>query len=212
MKKFTKEGLLNTYIENDFGKLRELYINACISAGFENHRGGETINWYNLSFVGTCWSDWRIGQTRDISGKLEHNRELTLADFEEEEEPKMETKYKYTLVDMSPEEIYRAMLDGEVFYENGGTIEFDGIQFLRTLSNGGRQAILGIENDNQICCREEIKWQDEVLSYLRKDSVDGFEIELPTAITLSFDDDFYLTDSEFLEMCRVALRATGELK
>ena len=81
--------------------------------------------------------------------------------------------------------------------------------------SGLREVLYGdlFVEEGRLLTREKVKWQDEVLDYLRMPSVDGFEEELPTKITVSFDDeDFYLTDSEFLEAARIALKAVGELK
>lgn len=59
---------------------------------------------------------------------------------------------------------------------------------------------------------KEIDWHSELDSYLNKPSDDGFEKELPTRVRITLNDiEFHLTDSEYLESCRVVLRANGEL-
>lgn len=59
---------------------------------------------------------------------------------------------------------------------------------------------------------KEIDWHSELDSYLNKPSDDGFEKELPTRVCITLNDiEFHLTGSEYLESCRVALRANGEL-
>ena len=215
----TRKELRKTYIRNT-GKLAEIWVKMTDCGGM--------ASWAESYYL-CCGSNGEImfmpkythlgEQSSIIWFENEGYRELTLADFEPEStsepEVKPTPKYNYVLVDKSPEEIYRAMLDGEVFYEHDGEVEvyFDGDSFLsRDTNNGARKFIKGIPKDNQICTRKEVKWKDEVLDYLRMPSVNGFEEELPTKITVSFDgEDFYLTGSEFLEAARVALKATGEL-
>ncbi len=59
---------------------------------------------------------------------------------------------------------------------------------------------------------KEPTWQDEIISYLKIPSKEGFVEELPSTIEVNFKEEiFYLTESEYLEMCRIALRAKGEI-
>ncbi len=85
MKKFTKEELMNTYIVNDHGELREKYINACISVGYAPQRGG--IEPYDRSFI-KAEPTWlrtvvgRIAQTY-LREAISDCTEITLEDFKD---------------------------------------------------------------------------------------------------------------------------------
>ncbi|CAM0041180.1 hypothetical protein VPHK460_0040 [Vibrio phage K460] len=205
----TKEDLMNTYVKNPCEALETLYLTTCEGFGIKWRLGQQPTE---LQGYYRCFGVDK--KTNSICVDVE-GTELTLADFEPEvvaaSEVKPTTKYKYTLVDKSPEEIYRAMLDGEVFYLDDCEMFWEDGSFW--LDKDGGTRVTNIDNSDQICTRKEVKWQDEVLDCLRMPSVDGFEEELPTKITVSFDgEDFYLTDSEFLEAARAALKATGEIK
>ncbi len=89
MKKFTKEELMNTYIVNDCGELREKYVNACISAGYEHQRSNlkHSLSYYVLPFISNN-SEWPweraecIGQTNS-QGAISNCTEITLKDFKD---------------------------------------------------------------------------------------------------------------------------------
>ncbi len=90
MKKFTKEELMNTYIVNDHGELREKYVNACISAGhylmFRSYLEHSLLH-YDLSFISNN-SEWPwaraecIGQTNSREA-ISDCTEITLEDFKD---------------------------------------------------------------------------------------------------------------------------------
>ncbi len=89
MKKFTKEELMDTYIVNDHGELREKYVNACISAGYEHQRSNleHSLLHYDLSFISNN-SEWPwarvecIGQTNSQEA-ISNCTEITLEDFKD---------------------------------------------------------------------------------------------------------------------------------
>lgn len=212
----TKEDLLNTRIRFKEGSaLVEKYVSLAEYLGIRvTHSCMSIYEWaVNNKATWLCIDSkdksvyYRLDkdiQDLDFSGNSPVNyRELTLEDFEPEEvQPAITsvTKYKYTLVDKSPEEIYRAMLDGEVFYEEEGEVElrFDGVQFIsKDLKTSVRVYIKSIPEDNQICIREEVKWQDEVENLLDSNGV---------------ADILKLTPEKFLEAARIALKATGEIE
>ena len=82
-----KEDLINTYIENDFGELRDLYINKAAELGFD-HQGGEyrDMHWYKLRFIGITDDNLspnanRLGQTDVDNVRLSTGKKLTLSDL-----------------------------------------------------------------------------------------------------------------------------------
>ena len=199
-------------------RLKEL----CEGVGWEhatwsNCYFDESTEFFMCGWLGRFLATHDI-KDEDCSKEFYNLREVEYEDLfavEEKELPEPEVKptpkYKYTLVDKSPEEIYRAMLDGETFYEDNGEVElsFDGFQFLsKDTNNGARITLKCITNDNQICTREEIKWQNEVANYLNKcKSGVGF-----LDVAVHCGNEFSLSNEDFLEAARIALKATGELK
>lgn len=93
-----KEDLINTYIKNDFGELRHLYIKKAIELGFahQNYKDRE-VDWYDFGYIGICtrWGDDMIGQTDhdDWSLKGSKFRKLNLSDL------KPRTKVEYEKVE-----------------------------------------------------------------------------------------------------------------
>lgn len=217
----SKEKLLKGYIRNDIkkgGKLFNKWKEACLLYKFGT-------NWMPRSVEETfkesevCYID-RFG---DLNGArvlayFKMNApdyvELTLEDFEEEEEvgkPEV-NKYKYVPVEVESIFDLREMFEkGELYFRWLGNPE----------KGSGGVGYDQITNENMLICRyeegrllvrEEVSWQDEVLDYLKKPSEEGFEDELPSKFRVDYENNsFYLVDSEFLEMCRVALRTNGEL-
>jgi len=147
------------------------------------------------------WED-----NEDTSEEFTNLREVLYEDvFVKEEKAKEETmttcKYKYEkLITDSISELF------ELFTKDG-LYASDSEDRITTV-----EELLEMHRNESIYTREEVQWQKDLLDYLRMPSAEGFEEELPTRITVSFDgEDFYLTDSEFLEAARVALRNIGEL-
>lgn len=125
------------------------------------------------------------------------------------EEPNAKN-YKYVPVEVESIFDLRNMFeDGKLYFEDAN--QGDG-QGMVQLPDEGTLIIL-LAGQDPIYVRQEVTWQDEVLTYLQEPSDEGFEEELPSKFRVDLmDKSFHLVDSEFLEMCRVALRATGELK
>lgn len=123
--------------------------------------------------------------------------------------PSSQPKYRYVKVDLSPADIYRAMLDGETFYIDEMKMRWKGDSFYL-----GDDRITYISEDNEICRREEIKWQDEVISFIESGGVSSEDCKDEHPVTISFYDgeSWDLTGEDFLEAARIALRAIGELK
>lgn len=215
----SKEKLLNGYIKNDIktgGELFKKWKEACLYYEFSYEWMTSGNIETNLEYTEGCYIDrfedfngcGEIGAFLAVNPDYE---ELTLEDFEEgskEESSSENTKYRYEVVDISPAEIYSAMLNGETFYVNEKEMYWNGNAFWCDC-----ERVRFIEDTHEVCRKVEVTWQDEVLDYLKKPSNEGFEDELPSKFRVDYmDSSFHLVDSEFLEMCRVALRATGELK
>ncbi|AUR93474.1 hypothetical protein NVP1187O_161 [Vibrio phage 1.187.O._10N.286.49.F1] len=211
----TKESLTGIKVRingrGQWGRMKEL----CESVGLElatwsgcdfNDNTDCFMCGHEGKFIAT--SHWE--ETEDFVEEFTNLREVQYGDLfvveEKEQEKGMVTgKYKYSPVSMDTclFSLKKYFESGDLFV-SGDCVEFYPVENQTQLAEGFHTITL--------YTREEVKWQDEVLDYLRMPSVDGFEEELPTKITVSFDgEDFYLTDSEFLEAARVALKVTGEL-
>lgn len=214
----TKEDLHHTFIDGSCEELKKKLL--------------EKVKEFDLEVNPSAHKNVAIGINLAQVGKpsyfqVDHNgthleyyrdllkyRELTLEDFEEEgKEEVTPTKYKYIPVEVG------SIFDLREMFENGKLY----FRWLGNLEKGsGGVGYDQITKEDMLICRyeegrlltrEQVTWQDEVLSYLNKPSEEGFEEELPSKFRVDYmDGSFHLVDSEFLEMCRVALRATGELK
>ena len=189
-------------------RLKEL----CESVGLE-HANWSGCNFNNQTTTFMCGHKGRFLATSEweddenTSEEFTNLREVLYEDvFSVEEKAKEETmttcKYKYEkLITDSISELF------ELFTKDG-LYASDSEDLITTV-----EELLEKHRNESIYTRQEVKWQEDLLDYLRMPSAEGFEEELPTRITVSFDDEaFYLTDTEFLEAARVTLRATGEIK
>ncbi len=202
MKKFTKEELMNTYIVNDHGKLREKYVNACLEAGIGYQSNVSGVSYYNLKYIGCTleWykedrtlgqSDWRIGGTQ-----------LKLEDFEEEP---ITSQWKYEPIgDTSIFDLHKDLKAGNLYFQDHNQGNSDGMV---QITDEGTLITL-IAGQMLICRKVEVKWQDEVESYLLTcDSGIGM-----LDIVYGNGNELGLSDEDFLEAARIALRGVGELK
>lgn len=133
--------------------------------------------------------------------------------LEEVSETSAAQNYKYTPVEVESIFDLREMFEkGELYFrwlgnpeKGSGGVGYDQIT--------NENMLIYRYEEGRLLTRKEISWQDEVLAYLERPSEEGFEDELPSKFRVDYmNESFHLVDSEFLEMCRVALRANGELK
>ena len=71
----------------------------------------------------------------------------------------LNTTYRYEKVELSPKEVFMAMLNGEEFYVLGDLINFDGEQFWRHTEEG-KSRITYINHDHEIHRRIEVTERD----------------------------------------------------
>ena len=118
-----KEDLINTYIENDFGELRQAYIDKAIELGY-NHQGNRErgIDWYDLPYIAINdrWDDSYVGQTADITRGIRFSKSklLTLSDL------KPRTKTEFVKVTGSIFDL-KDLLENEELYFSTDTDEYD---------------------------------------------------------------------------------------
>lgn len=98
-----KEDLVNTYIENDNGVLRDVYVSLLLLNGIEHQSGYHNGNsWYDLNYIGFCskWSLNEIGQSVSDERGISECKQLTLADL-------LPTSYENTKVYSLDEDVIR---------------------------------------------------------------------------------------------------------
>lgn len=207
----TKEDLHHTFIDGSCEELKKKLLEKVKEFGLEvNPSAHKNVAiGINLAQVGkpsyfqVDHNGTHVAYYRDL---LKY-RELTLEDFEEEEEVGDEVKnYKYVPVEVE------SIFDLRDMFENGKL-------YFRWLGNpekgSGGVGYDQITNENMLICRyeegrlltrEQITWQDEVESscfwFEYSESHDSVHLNTKNSIP----------SEDFLAMCRVALRATGELK
>lgn len=121
----------------------------------------------------------------------------------------VKVKSEFVLIEDSIFDLRPYFEAGELFYRKDGT---------------GRWC--AIQNENQLMekllsepiyrrIEKPVDWREEIEAYLESACEDENENSNFNGMIVSSDDwayTYYPTNEQFLEMCRVALRATGELK
>ena len=213
-----KEDLLNTCIENDKGELLKMYLGKCREYGIK--WGG--IDLADLdSFMPTSravYVDDRgiLYQSFTTDAHcLKNITKLTLSDFEEEKEKSNEPsslifapenkqpvpKYKYTPFEVeSVFDLKEHLENGKLFYGEA----------YNEISHEWKLINLLVEDKHKIYLREEVKWQDKLKDWANKtENHVSQEYNVLTDYKVAALMNHH--PENFLEMCRVALRATGEI-
>lgn len=128
---------------------------------------------------------------------------------EKEQKPMPQKQYTYELVtDLDTNGIAKAMIDGEVFYDGGGheSYKWTGYCFE---DNCGRAITIAGKFYRKV--EKQIDWREEVS--LIADVTFVYQSSYPHSKSVEFIAfNSEIESHKFLEMCRVALRSTGELK
>ena len=202
-----KEDLINTYIENDHGELRDLYIKKAIELGF-SHQGyrDRDLNWYNLDFIGICegWDNDMLGQTMSEGEKIDDYecKKLTLSDL------KPRTRTEYEKVTESIFDLRDEFGRGELYFDRdrctGGIyVSSDQYQKIRDMNDFSQAALNNIYRKVE----KEIDWRDDICEWQHTKKIGIYTpLDFTVAHLISAHPD------KFLELCRVALRANGEIE
>lgn len=198
-----KEDLINTYIENDHGELRDLYINKAVELGFA-HQGyrDKKVDWYNLRFVGICsgWCSERLGQADYVDEMIKRLkcRKLILSDLKPRTRTECE-KATESIFDLRDE-----FERGELYWWYESDCK-DKSEFVEIRSEYDLSTYFAKGNIFKRV-EKEIDWRVDADNYFLKTKYLGIDCTIEEAITRSDYCD------EFLELCRVALRANGEVE
>ena len=84
----------------------------------------------------------------------------------EDKEALEEKTYRYEKVELSPKEVFMAMLNGDEFYVLGDLINFDGEQFWRHTSEG-KSRITYINHNHEIHRRIEVTERELFIDHMR---------------------------------------------
>lgn len=149
-----KEDLINTYIENDHGELRDLYVKKAIELGFA-HQGyrDRDFSWYNLEFIGICegWDNDRLGQTMIKNEKINDYecKKLTLLDL------KPRTRTEYEKVTESIFDLRDEFERGELYCKHEDAREYTQITNTQTLAQALHSGICYRKVEKEIDERRE---------------------------------------------------------
>ena len=153
-----KEDLVNTYIENDFGELRDLYINIALNYGVETCGGSNTDYLLNVHVIGV--KDWGFGpQLEWIDREFKNARLITLSDLKPT--PAKLVKVEESIFDLKGEfergELYFdvAAVSGGVFLSND--------EYVKVSS---KESLCECYSNGNVYRQVEIDWRDEVIKSL----------------------------------------------
>lgn len=162
-----KEDLINTYIENDHGELRDLYLSKCEYFGFLSNSGRKPTEMAESSapYFGMTETDGALSYSTNWSFADNGCKKLTLSDL------KPRTKVEYELIKFeSTAGAYRAMLDGEKLYSQDGESEFlfDGKNFVGIDIDGGVYTLECHSNNEPFYRKVErpVEWWDDVVEFI----------------------------------------------
>lgn len=184
-----KEDLINTYIENDRGELRDLYISALGRFGVDTCESDEHFLIYepdDYPHMDTAGSGWY---------NYTNSRRLTLSDL------KPRTRTEYVKVTESIFGLRDEFERGELYHKFEHAREHSKVKNTESLS----QAL------NNGCCyrkvEKEIDWREDVSNFV-DDKYSYITIHENGEVDALLASP---SNINFLELCRVALRANGEL-
>lgn len=188
-----KEDLINTYIENDHGELRDLYLAKCKEFGIcadDIDKNSGTIGVLDRCDI----SMWHNLMERTI----EKCKKLTLSDLK----PRTRTEYEKVSYDSA----WKAAKDHEErkleLWRKSDLSEVIKGNNWKAIQSPSEAALYHF--DLYLKVEKEIDWRDESHGYLANKT--GFHWSAPIAEVINDESDC------FLELCRVALRANGEVE
>lgn len=188
-----KEDLINTAVFCHKGELRELYLKKCEQFGVNWNHAGLNIDKYTLLMVdenaelqgvACCNDDFYLDLKR-----------LTLPDLK----PRTRTEY---------EKVTESIFDLRDEFERGELYE----SLCGSKLENEHDFIYAYTNDHIVRkVEKEIDWQDEIVRFMAGEPKIGKQMKPELLRELNIEWD-HMTDGDFLEMCRVALRANGEVE
>lgn len=203
-----KEDLKGFYVLRSDKEVFELFMDKCEEFGVVWGDGSEPRSIKEGEVVAFSYTGDRLGFSSELLCKNLCRKAITLADFKEvskklDNYKGVASKWKYKKVDMTPTDIYRAMLDGEAFYVNEQEMYWNGNAFWLNC-----ERVRFIDPNHDVCRKVKVKWQEEVEEYLLTCNAGCgmFDIQYGNGNQLA------LADEDFLEAARIALKVLGELE
>ena len=184
-----KEDLINTYIVNDHGELRDLYISALGRFGVDTCESDEHFLIYepdDYPHMDTASFGWN---------NYNNSRRLTISDL------KPRTRTKYERVTESIFDLRDEFERGELYCKHEHAREFTQVINTQTLAQALHGGYCFRKVEKEIDWREEVSnFVDDKYSYITIHENGAADALLAASSNINF-----------LELCRVALRANGEL-
>lgn len=194
-----KEDLYGTYVLNDRSGAIELYLNFINSFGISSKTMSIEKSALALEVCKVRGEHRALWVVHDLNALDPKSKRLTLSDL------KPRTRTEYEKVTESIFGLRDEFERGELYCKFEHAREYTQITNAQTLS----------QDLHRGCCyrlvEKEIDWQDEVVRFMEGEPKIGKQMKPELLRELNIEWD-HMTDGDFLEMCRVALRANGEIE
>ena len=194
-----KEDLINTYIENDQGELRDLYLAKCEDFGLYINPSCY-LTGSAIIFSKKC--EKPFGNTDHSSPDLQYlidnygdMKQITLSDLK----PRTKTVYDRVEFNHAWELVKQFELHNDIFYKSSSTPTYE-LMSIENVQNMLRNKY-PVSLYRKV--EKEIDWRDEVYNKFQSS---GYHWSTQIGEVINDESDC------FLDLCRVALRATGELE
>ncbi|AUR99175.1 hypothetical protein NVP1263B_15 [Vibrio phage 1.263.B._10N.286.51.B1] len=188
-----KEDLINTYIENDFGELRDLYIKIALNYGVETCGGSNTDYLLNVHVIGV--KDWGFGpQLEWIDREFKNARLITLSDLKP-------TPAKFVKVEESIFDLKEEFECGELYLAVGGMSEGVFFSNYKYAKINSKELLCACYSENNVYRQVEIDWRDEV-----KEVYDAVELPTGEQGSLYMGEDW--DEQEFIKFCHLVASLT----
>lgn len=189
-----KEDLINTYIYDDGGELRDAYFSIAEKFGFLIDEGD-----YNLGII-SVMEDCKYVQDINSLELVRKCKKLTLSDL------KPRTKVEYEKAEFEPEEIWKAFKE----HQEVGYLYVNTSDGFECLLDGVFNLAMAISQGDQLYRKVErpVEWFDDLSDFINSDSVTGkanYE-DGKLIIGASF------THEQLCDLARIALEQEDENK
>ncbi len=191
--------LENTYIENDNGKLRDLYVAEAMRQGYARY--SDTAQCKYLEVVSVSGRGVCIYSTSAVEME---SKKITLADF------KPLTRTEYVKLELKTKDFYMLMLNGDKLYNGDGSVtyKFDGKNFIGARGGDSDSDSWTIEcrSEREPFYRKvekEITWYEDAINYAK--SCEGVNTAIYSKEYDSIDIDGSMTRQECNEYAKLLL-------
>mgnify|MGYP001770909124 CR=1 FL=1 len=200
-----KKDLINTYIENDHGELRDLYLSKCEDFGFLSNLGRKPTEMAGISapYFGMTEIDGALSHSTNWSYADNGCKKLTLSDL------KPRTKVEYEKVTLSLSEKSEILESGEWLY-----LDPDGRSHIDM--NCAANWTIGSLRDMEVYRKVErpVEWLDDAVEYIRSLNGEANAIDFTDAESdgkkMAINISVVLDERQAKDFARILLEQEGE--